>query len=72
MITRNKPFEEIYDLFAIRIILHTQDKTQCYYVMGIINQLFVPDRFKSVNSVRFLIGLKSVTFVLERLSDFKL
>ncbi|HOL82205.1 MAG TPA: bifunctional (p)ppGpp synthetase/guanosine-3',5'-bis(diphosphate) 3'-pyrophosphohydrolase [Ignavibacteriales bacterium] len=53
MITRNKPFEEIYDLFAIRIILHTQDKTQCYYVMGIINQLypFVPDRFKDYISI---------------------
>lgn len=53
MITRNKPFEEIYDLFAIRIILHTTDKTQCYYVMGIINQLypFVPDRFKDYISI---------------------
>ncbi len=53
MITRNKPFDEIYDLFAIRIILHTEDKNQCYYVMGIVNQLypFVADRFKDYISI---------------------
>ena len=48
MIKRNKPFEEIYDLFAVRIIIETDDINQCYTTFGIVNQIFipVPDRFK--------------------------
>lgn len=48
MIKRNKPFEEIYDLFAVRIILDTNDVNQCYTTFGIVNQIYtpVPDRFK--------------------------
>jgi GTP pyrophosphokinase len=43
---RNKPFEEIYDLLAIRIIVPT--KEDCYTVLGIVHDLFTPvmDRFK--------------------------
>lgn len=46
MKTRNKPFEEIYDLLAIRVIVDTKD--QCYMVLGIVHNLFTPvmDRFK--------------------------
>ncbi len=46
MKTRNKPFEEIYDLLAIRVIVET--KEQCYAVLGIVHDLFTPvmDRFK--------------------------
>jgi len=43
---RNKDFEEIYDLFAIRIIV---DKIEeCYGALGAIHQLFTPiqERFK--------------------------
>lgn len=48
MIKRNKPFEEIYDLFAVRIILDTDDVNQCYTTFGIVNQIYhpIPDRFK--------------------------
>jgi RelA/SpoT family (p)ppGpp synthetase len=48
MIKRNKPFEEIYDLFAVRIILDSEDVNQCYTTFGIINQIYPPaaDRFK--------------------------
>jgi GTP diphosphokinase / guanosine-3',5'-bis(diphosphate) 3'-diphosphatase len=48
MIKRNKPFEEIYDLFAIRVILETDDPNACYTVFGLINSSYipVPDRFK--------------------------
>ena len=48
MIKRNKPFEEIYDLFAIRVILDTDDSNACYTVFGLINSSYipVPDRFK--------------------------
>jgi GTP pyrophosphokinase len=46
MKTRNKPFEEIYDLLAIRVIVDT--KEACYAVLGIVHDLFTPvmDRFK--------------------------
>lgn len=48
MIKRHKPFEEIYDLFAFRIIIDTDDSSQCYHTLGFINQIYlpVPDRFK--------------------------
>lgn len=53
MVTRNKPFEEIYDLFAIRIILDTGNNNDCYTTLGIVNQMYlpVPDRFKDYVSI---------------------
>ena len=53
MIRRNKPFEEIYDLFAIRIILETGNTNDCYTTLGIVNQMYlpVPDRFKDYISI---------------------
>lgn len=53
MITRNRPFEEIYDLFAIRIILDTENNTDCYTALGVVNQIYntVPDRFKDYISI---------------------
>lgn len=53
MIRRNKPFEEIYDLFAIRIILDTDNTYDCYTTLGIVNQIYlpVPDRFKDYISI---------------------
>lgn len=46
MRTRQVPFEQIYDLLAIRIIV--QKVEECYYVLGIIHNLYTPvhDRFK--------------------------
>ena len=43
---QNVPFEEVYDLLAIRII--TEKKEDCYAVMGVVHTLFTPvaDRFK--------------------------
>ncbi len=43
---RNKPFEEIYDLLAIRVVVKT--KEECYAVLGIVHEIFTPvmDRFK--------------------------
>lgn len=48
MIKRNKPFEEIFDLFAVRIIINTDKVHECYTAFGIINEIYipVPDRFK--------------------------
>ena len=46
LFTQNKSIEEIYDIYAIRIILDTI--TDCYNVLGIIHELYhpVPNRFK--------------------------
>lgn len=53
MIIQNRSFEDIYDLLAVRIILESNDPNECYYVLGIINQLYkpIPDRFKDFISI---------------------
>ncbi|HEX9653859.1 MAG TPA: bifunctional (p)ppGpp synthetase/guanosine-3',5'-bis(diphosphate) 3'-pyrophosphohydrolase, partial [bacterium] len=46
MRSRQVPFEQIYDLLAIRIIIHKVE--ECYFVLGIIHNLYTPvhERFK--------------------------
>jgi len=46
MYTLNKSFEEIYDFYALRIIVDTE--LECYTSLGLIHELFksVPGRFK--------------------------
>lgn len=46
MLKRKVPFEEIYDLLAIRIIVKKIE--ECYFALGIVHNLFVPihERFK--------------------------
>jgi GTP pyrophosphokinase len=46
MIKRNNNFEEIYDLYAIRVLVDKLE--QCYLVLGVIHQLYSPvqERFK--------------------------
>jgi GTP pyrophosphokinase len=43
---RDRPFEEIFDILAIRIIVDQKD--ECYFVLGTVHNLFTPvhDRFK--------------------------
>jgi guanosine-3',5'-bis(diphosphate) 3'-pyrophosphohydrolase len=43
---RQKPFEEIFDLFAIRILVETEG--DCYHTLGIVHTLWMPvaDRFR--------------------------
>lgn len=43
---REKPFEEIFDLFAIRIIVDSEG--ECYHALGIVHTLWMPvaDRFR--------------------------
>ncbi len=46
MLSRDKSFEEIFDLLAVRIVVkRTED---CYFVLGIVHNLFTPvaERFK--------------------------
>ncbi len=53
MIQQNKPFEEIYDLLAVRIVLNSKSANDCYLALGIINQVYkpIPDRFKDYISI---------------------
>ncbi len=46
MYTQNKSIDEIYDLFAVRIIVDTV--SDCYTVLGMVHELFMPlpGRFK--------------------------
>jgi GTP diphosphokinase / guanosine-3',5'-bis(diphosphate) 3'-diphosphatase len=40
MVKQHVPFEEIYDLLALRIIVETD--TDCYVALGIVHELWVP------------------------------
>lgn len=46
MYGQNKTFDEIYDFFAVRVIVNTE--LECYTVLGLIHEMFtsVPGRFK--------------------------
>lgn len=46
MYNQNKSFDEIYDFYALRVIVDTE--IECYTVLGIIHEMFksIPGRFK--------------------------
>ncbi|MBP5270713.1 MAG: bifunctional (p)ppGpp synthetase/guanosine-3',5'-bis(diphosphate) 3'-pyrophosphohydrolase, partial [Clostridia bacterium] len=46
MYTQNKSFDEIYDFYALRIIVGTE--LECYTTLGLIHEMFksIPGRFK--------------------------
>ena len=46
MYEQNKSFDEIYDFYALRVIVNTE--LECYQVLGLIHELFnsIPGRFK--------------------------
>ncbi|HEV8538528.1 MAG TPA: bifunctional (p)ppGpp synthetase/guanosine-3',5'-bis(diphosphate) 3'-pyrophosphohydrolase, partial [Bacteroidota bacterium] len=62
MLTRGKPFEEIYDLFAVRIILNTDNTNDCFTVYGILSSIYIPipERFKNYVSVPKKNGYQSI------------
>ena len=51
MFKQNKSFDEIYDFYAMRIIV--DNELECYTVLGIIHEMFnsVPGRFKDYISI---------------------
>lgn len=53
MRVRERDLDELYDLFAIRIILNTDDKNECFFVYGLVSEIYmpVPERFKDYISV---------------------
>lgn len=57
-----KGLDEIYDLFAVRIILDTSNKYDCFTVYGIVTQIFtpIPERFKNFISLPKQNGYQSL------------
>lgn len=53
MVKRAKPLEEIYDLFAVRIVLQSKDSNDCFIAYGIVTEIYkpIPERFKDYISV---------------------
>jgi RelA/SpoT family (p)ppGpp synthetase len=62
MVNRNKPLEEIYDLFAVRIVLDTENNNDCFTVYGILTSIYmpIPERFKNYISVPKKNGYQSI------------
>ncbi len=46
LFTQQKDFEELYDIYAFRLIVNTVN--ECYYLLGVIHDLYnpIPGRFK--------------------------
>jgi RelA/SpoT family (p)ppGpp synthetase len=59
---RSKAFEEIYDLFAVRIILDTPNKNDCFTVYGLCSEIYIPipERFKDYVSLPKKNGYQSI------------
>ena len=60
MIQRNKPFEEVYDLLALRVI--TDSVRDCYHALGVIHSMWKPiqERFKDYISTPKSNGYQSL------------
>ncbi|MBU3742514.1 MAG: bifunctional (p)ppGpp synthetase/guanosine-3',5'-bis(diphosphate) 3'-pyrophosphohydrolase [Candidatus Kapabacteria bacterium] len=61
-VLRNKTLDELYDLFAIRVIIDTNDNNDCFFVYGLISEIYtpVPERFKNFISVPKKNGYQSL------------
>lgn len=59
---RGKSLDEIYDLFAVRIILDTENVNDCFVAYGIASDIYtpVPERFKNYISVPKKNGYQSL------------
>jgi GTP pyrophosphokinase len=57
---RSKPFSEIYDLMAVRIVV--VDKVDCYKALGVVHSTYTPvtERFKDYIAVPKLNGYQSI------------
>lgn len=61
-ILRDKPISELYDLFAVRIILDSDYQNFCFVVFGLISELYaqVPNTFKNYISYSKKNGYQSL------------
>jgi GTP diphosphokinase / guanosine-3',5'-bis(diphosphate) 3'-diphosphatase len=62
MIDQNKMFDEIYDLFAIRIIIDTKEETDCYVAYAVVSEIYtpIPERFKNYIALPKQNGYRSI------------
>ncbi len=62
LIRTGKHFNDLYDLFAIRIIIDTKNDNDCFSVYGIVSSIYtpVPERFKNYISVPKKNGYQSI------------
>src|SRR5579862_1735402 len=62
MVKRSKPLDEIYDLFAVRVILDTENANDCFTAYGIVSSIYLPiaERFKDYISVPKKNGYQSL------------
>ena len=62
MVKRGKPLEEIYDMFAVRIVLDTTDDNECFSVYGVVSEIYKPisERFKNYISIPKKNGYQSL------------
>ena len=62
MVNRGKPLDEIYDLFAVRIILDTDNTNDCFTAYGVVTSIYIPipERFKNYISVPKKNGYQSI------------
>ena len=59
---RNKTFDEIYDLFAIRIVVDTTEEKDCYLAYAIVCEVYtpIPERYKNYIALPKQNGYKSI------------
>lgn len=62
MVTQGKTLDELYDLFAVRIILDSNDDNSCFLAYGIVSAIYrpVPERFKNYISMPKKNGYRSL------------
>jgi RelA/SpoT family (p)ppGpp synthetase len=62
MVRQGKSLDEVYDLFAIRILLDTPNDNDCFAVFGLVSSIYtpVPERFKNYISVPKKNGYQSL------------
>lgn len=62
LVMRSKTIDELYDLFAIRVILDTEENNDCFLAYGIVSEIYtpVPERFKNYISVPKKNGYRSL------------
>ncbi len=62
MIRLGKGLDEVYDLFAIRILLDTPNDNDCFAVFGLVSSIYtpVPERFKNYISLPKKNGYQSL------------
>jgi RelA/SpoT family (p)ppGpp synthetase len=62
MVKRGKSLDDIYDLFAVRLIVDTDNVNDCFVAYGIVSDMYtpVPERFKNYISVPKKNGYQSL------------